>query len=236
LKDTLFQHSTIGALMGGMFDGTLALNEVLTTNRTMGIGTLDGLDGELIIVDGTPFQVKVDGTVHEVDKRTKTPYVAVTNFEKEGEVTVTETLSSNQFKEKLKQAFSSVNTFQAVKVKGTFQKMHCRSVEKQEKPYPRLVDAAKDQVEFTRETVEGVLLGFYTPEIFGSIAVPEFHLHFLSDEHDFGGHVLDFTLEKGRGEWQTMETLEQHFPIKNNDFMEATIDYENLAEDIEEAE
>ena len=124
----------------------------------------------------------------------------------------------------------------SVKVKGTFQKMHCRSVEKQEKPYPRLVDAAKDQVEFTRETVEGVLLGFYTPEIFGSIAVPEFHLHFLSDERDFGGHVLDFTLEKGRIEWQTMEALEQHFPIKNNDFMEATIDYENLAEDIEEAE
>lgn len=236
MKDTLFQHSTIGALMSGMFDGTLVLNEVLTTNRTMGIGTLDGLDGELIIVDGTPFQVKVDGTVYEVDKRTKAPYVAVTNFEKEGEVAVTETLSSNQFKEKLKQAFSSVNTFQAVKVKGTFQKMHCRSVEKQEKPYPRLVDAAKDQVEFTRETVEGVLLGFYTPEIFGSIAVPEFHLHFLSDEHDFGGHVLDFTLEKGNIEWQTMETLEQHFPVKNNDFMEATIDYENLAEDIEEAE
>lgn len=236
MKDTLFQHSTIGALMAGMFDGTLALNEVLTTNRTMGIGTLDGLDGELIIVNGTPFQVKVDGTVHEVDKRTKTPYVAVTNFEKEGEVAVTETLSGNQLKEKMKQAFSSVNTFQAVKVKGTFQKMHCRSVEKQEKPYPRLVDAAKDQVEFTRETVEGVLLGFYTPEIFGSIAVPEFHLHFLSDERDFGGHVLDFTLEKGRIEWQTMEALEQHFPIKNNDFMEATIDYENLAEDIEEAE
>lgn len=236
MKDTLFQHSTIGALMAGMFDGTLALNEVLTANSTMGIGTLDGLDGELIIIDGTPFQVKVDGTVHEVDKKTKTPYVAVTNFEKERELAVTEILSNEQFKEKIKQAFSSVNTFQAVKVRGTFQKIYCRSVEKQEKPYPRLVDATKDQAEFTRDTVDGVLLGFYTPKIFGSIAVPEFHLHFLSDEHDFGGHVLDFVLEKGSIQWQTIETLEQHFPIKNNDFMEATIDYENLAEDIEEAE
>ena len=236
MKDTLFQHSTIGALMGGMFDGTLTVDEVLTANHTMGIGTLDGLDGELIIVDGAPFQVKVDGTVHEVDKRTKTPYVAVTNFEKEGEAAVTETLSSDQLKEKLKQTFSSVNTFQAVKVRGTFQKIHCRSVEKQKKPYPRLVEASKDQAEFTRDTVEGVLLGFYTPEIFGSIAVPEFHLHFLSNKHDFGGHVLDFALAEGRIEWQTMTTLEQHFPIKNNDFMEVTIDYKNLAEDIEEAE
>ncbi len=236
MKDTLFQHSTIGALMAGMFEGTLMLNEVLTANNTMGIGTLDGLDGELIIVDGTPFQVKVDGTVREIDKRIKTPYVAVTNFEKEGEAVVTERLSSDQLKGKLKQTFSSVNTFQALKVRGTFQKMHCRSVEKQEKPYPRLVEAAKDQAEFTRDTVDGVLIGFYTPEIFGSIAVPEFHLHFLSDEQDFGGHVLDFTFEKGSIEWKTMESLEQHFPINNNDFMEATIDYENLAEDIEEAE
>lgn len=66
LGTELLQHSTIGALMAGMFEGTLPLAEVLTQG-TMGIGTLHGLDGELVIIDRIPYQVKVDGSIIKVD-------------------------------------------------------------------------------------------------------------------------------------------------------------------------
>lgn len=235
LRTELFQHSTIGALMSGMFEGTLPLADVLTKG-TMGIGTLHGLDGELVIIDRIPYQVKVDGSIIEVAGKEKTPYVAITDFHKEDTFEIDVCYFVEQLKDKLVQQFSSANTFQAVKVTGQFQKMHCRSVEKQEAPYPRLAEVAKDQAEFTRESVAGTLVGFYTPEIFGSIAVPGFHWHFLSKEKDFGGHVLDFEIIEGQAEWQTMETLKQHFPIENKSFMKDTIDYDNLAAEIEEAE
>lgn len=235
LGTELFQHSTIGALMAGMFEGTLPLAEVLTQG-TMGIGTLHGLDGELVIINRIPYQVKVDGSINKVGTEEKTPYVAITDFHREDVLEIDYHHSAEGLKDKLVQHFSSANTFQAVKVTGEFQKMHCRSVAKQAIPYPRLAEVAKDQAEFTRERVAGTLVGFYTPEIFGSVAVPGFHWHFLSTEKDFGGHVFDFEFIKGQVEWQAMETLTQHFPIKNKSFMKETIDYDNLAAEIEEAE
>jgi len=235
LKKKLFQHSTIGALMAGMFEGTYEINELLKQGN-LRIGTLHGLDGELVIIDGIPYQVTIDGTVREVDRSEKTPYAAVVDFEKEATLDIDNLYSSEQLQEKLWESFSSKNTFQAIKVTGTFKDMHCRSVEKQEAPYPRLAEVAEDQTEFKRETVAGTLVGFYTPEIFGTVSVPGFHLHFLSDERDFGGHVLDFSLTQGTVAWQTIETLEQHFPVQNKTFMQAEIDDENLAEDIEKSE
>lgn len=231
----LFQHSTIGALMSGLFEGTLPLEDVLEQGN-MGIGTLHGLDGELVIIDGDAYQVTVDGEIVELTGEEKTPYAAVVDFEVEAALEIDEVVTDENFKKKLKENFSSINTFQAVKVTGNFQEILCRSVEKQTEPYPRLAEVAEDQAEFRRKAVEGTLVGFYTPTIFGAIAVPEFHWHFLSEDKDFGGHVLEFELTKGIAAWQTIETLNQHFPLENKTFMEEAIDYGNLAEEIEAAE
>jgi acetolactate decarboxylase len=221
--------------MSGLFRGTLPLKELLEQGN-LGIGTLHGLDGELVIIEGKAYQVTVDGEVMELTGTEKTPYAAVAAFNGEAQLTVEELISQKAFKEKLKENFSSENTFQAVKVTGTFKNIRCRSVEKQTTPYPRLAEVAEDQAEFKRETVNGTLVGFYTPEIFGTIAVPEFHWHFLSEDLDFGGHVLEFDLEEGTASWQTIETLKQHFPLENETFMEEAIDYGNLADEIEAAE
>lgn len=231
----LFQHSTIGALMSGLFEGTLPLNSLLKQG-TMGIGTLHGLDGELVIIEGAAYQVTVDGDVNKLSGEEKTPYAAVVNYQAEDDLAIEEVVSGDELKKSLKQQFSSKNTFQAVKVTGTFENLLCRSVEKQTKPYPKLPEVAEDQTEFKRETVKGTLVGFYTPAIFGAISVPEFHWHFLSEEKDFGGHVLAFELEQGKATWQTIETLNQHFPLENKTFMEGAIDYKNLADDIEASE
>lgn len=47
----LFQTSTVQALLEGAFDGDVTLGEVLE-HGDLGLGTLEGLDGELIVLDG----------------------------------------------------------------------------------------------------------------------------------------------------------------------------------------
>lgn len=235
MSGKLFQHGTINALMAGQFDGSLLIKEGLS-HGSMGIGTLDQLDGELVILNGKAYQVKVDGSVHELKGEEKTPYLAVTHFEAEKGIVVDEERTNREVEETLKKSFSSLNTFQAIKVTGTFIHMQCRSVAKQKKPYQRLVEAARNQAEFTKESVKGTLIGFFTPDAFGTIAVPGIHWHFLSEKKDFGGHVLEFLLLNGKMEWQTISTLEQHFPVDNPSFMESKIDDSTLSEDIEEAE
>ena len=52
----------------------------------------------------------------------------------------------------------------------------------------------------------------------------------------FGGHVLDFIIERGQVEIETIETLEQHFQIHDATFMETEFDDSNLHKEIELAE
>jgi acetolactate decarboxylase len=47
------------------------------------LGTFEGLDGELIAIDGKFYQVKGDGEVKIVTDDLKTPFSAVTFFQKE---------------------------------------------------------------------------------------------------------------------------------------------------------
>lgn len=235
ISQSLFQHGTLGALMAGLFEGTLSIEELLT-HGNLGIGTLHDLDGELIILNGQAFQAKSNGTVIHLTGTETVPYAAVTSFESQSEIPFSEEITASELKKVLQEKMTSLNTFQAIKLTGSFSHMHVRAVPKQTKPYPRLVEAARVQPEYKQQNIKGTVVGFYTPQLFQGAAAAGFHLHFLSDDQQFGGHILDFTLAKGTVEFQTIETLIQHFPIENAAFMENEIDYANLHAEIEEAE
>ena len=49
--DTVFQYSTVDALLGGLFDGELTIGEAAGYGD-MGLGTINAVDGELIALDG----------------------------------------------------------------------------------------------------------------------------------------------------------------------------------------
>jgi acetolactate decarboxylase len=85
----------------------------------------------------------------------------------------------------------------AIRIDGTFPAMKVRSVPRQEKPYPRLVDAVAHQRIFEYEQVSGTVVGFFTPAFMDGLNVPGYHLHFISDDRRLGGHVLDYTLGNG---------------------------------------
>ena len=62
----LFQASTIGALLDGAYEGDVTFAE-LAEHGDLGLGTLNGLDGEMIAVDGSFYRADVEGTINEVD-------------------------------------------------------------------------------------------------------------------------------------------------------------------------
>ena len=64
----LFQYNTLGALMAGLYGGTLTVGELLE-HGDLGLGTLDSIDGELIVLDGKAYQAKgSEGKVEVVEK------------------------------------------------------------------------------------------------------------------------------------------------------------------------
>lgn len=59
-----------------MYEEAATLAEV-KLNGDFGLGTLEGLDGELVILNGKSYQIKADGVAYRVADNSKTPFSAV---------------------------------------------------------------------------------------------------------------------------------------------------------------
>lgn len=201
----------------------------------LGIATLTGSNGEVIFLDGKAYHANEHKEFVELKGDELTPYATVTKFVADTSYETKDKSSEAVFAE-IKEKMLSENLFSAVKISGLFKKMHVRMMPAQEPPYTRLIDSARRQPEQTETYVKGSVVGFFTPELFHGIGSAGFHVHFANDDRNFGGHVLDFEVEDVKVEIQNIETFEQHFPIQDEDFINANIDYKDIADEIREAE
>ncbi len=191
-RDVLFQVSTIDALLQGVYDGVMNFGE-LKQQGDFGIGTFEGIDGEMIALDGQYYQVKADGIAYSVNDTMTTPFSTVTYFDKDFDIIV----SAKNFTElssALDAQIPSKNLFYAIRIDGTFPYVKTRSIPKLSKPYPLLKDAAANQSVFEFKDIKGTIVGFYTPESAEGLNVPGYHLHLITDDKKAGGHILDLAL------------------------------------------
>lgn len=192
-REVLFQVSTIDALLLAVYDGVLSVG-VLKEKGDFGIGTFDKLEGEMLVVDGECYQVKVDGVAYLVPDEATTPFATVTFFDPDETVQV-ETANFSELKEILEASFPSKNVFYAIRIDGTFPYVKTRSVPAQERPYPLLVDVTANQTVFEFEDASGTVVGFWCPDFASGINVPGYHLHFITDDRKAGGHILDLSVD-----------------------------------------
>ncbi|HGQ9895666.1 TPA: acetolactate decarboxylase [Streptococcus pneumoniae] len=157
----LFQYNTLGALMAGLYGGTMTVGELLE-HGDLGLGTLDSIDGE-------------------------------------------------------------------------FSHMHVRMIPKST-PDTKFADVATHQPEYSRDNVAGTIVGFWTPEIFHGVSVAGYHLHFISDDLTFGGHVMDFVIKEGIIEVGAVDQLDQRFPVQDRQYLFAKFNVDEMKKDIEKAE
>jgi acetolactate decarboxylase len=186
----LFQASTIGALLDGGYDGDLSFAE-LAEQGDLGLGTLNGLDGEMVAVDGRFFRADVDGRINEVDPSERTPFAVVTEFEPSIEATLGEGLDHAALLAALDElAPEASGVTCAIRLDGRFELVRARSVPRQSPPYRPLGEVVADQHVFELAEVEGTMLGFRFPAWVEGIEVAGYHLHFIDSARGRGGHVL----------------------------------------------
>ncbi len=189
-RETLSQVSTINALMAGVYDGIITSGE-LKGYGDFGIGTFDGLDGEMVELDGNLYQVKSDGTAHKVADAMTLPFAEVTFFDNDWQEAMIPGTTLAQLQMALDRMLPSPNIFCAIKITGTFGYVKTRSVPKQVKPYPVLTEVTKNQSIFEFNNVTGTIVGFRCPTYVSGVNVPGYHLHFLTSDLKAGGHILD---------------------------------------------
>lgn len=195
-NNTVFQNSTINALLEGLYDGDITFEE-LSKYGNFGLGTFNNLDGEMIALDGEFFKIKADsGQVYRVSKAEKTPFSVVTHFKPDTTITLTESMNFDRLQNFLNEKLPSKNIFYAFRIEGSFNFIKTRSVPKQNRPYPRLVDVVKEQPIFEFHNIDGFLTGFYFPAYMQDINVTGYHFHFLSKDKKRGGHLLECQTSK----------------------------------------
>jgi acetolactate decarboxylase len=190
------QAGTVAALMDGHYDGDVTLGEVLT-HADHGIGTVQGLDGELVIIDGEAWVAHGDRRVTRMAPDTKTPFAVACRF---AAARTHELPGRHRFSvlvTALDELAPESEPVVAVRVDGRFEQLLLRSVTGQCPPYPRLADVVRHQTEWTVDAATGTVVGFRFPDASSGIEVAGYHLHFISDDRTVAGHVLDLILVDG---------------------------------------
>lgn len=186
----LFQASTVAALLDGAFEGDLSFAE-LAEHGNLGLGTLNGLDGEMVALDGAFFHADADGAIRTVGPEEKTPFAVVTDFESTIDVELPGRRAHIELLDIIDHQVPSRSTPCAIRFDGRFASVHARSVPAQRPPYRPLAEVVAEQHVFDFEDVEGTMLGFRFPTYVEGIEIGGYHLHFIDADRRRGGHVLD---------------------------------------------
>jgi len=194
-RDTLFQVSTIDALLEGVYDGVTSIG-ILKQHGDFGIGTFAGLDGEMVGINDNFYQIKADGIAYNAADSIQTPFAAVTFFDTDQKEQLRRDMNFKELEYYLDTVLPTANAFYAIKIEGVFNYMKTRSVPAQQKPYPKLAEVAKHQPVFEFRDISGTMVGFRCPSYVDGINVPGYHLHFISNSREVGGHVLDFRVQE----------------------------------------
>ena len=230
-RETIYQVALLQSLTQGYYDGIIKVSE-LKEHGDIGIGTFEGVNGEMIVLDGTVYQALGDGTVQEAADDETVPFSNVTFFDKDGSVELSDISDVNALKEKLDAMVeeNGKNLFYFIKMSGTFEKMNVRSELKQEKPYKTLDKALEtDQREFNFDNITGTVVALYCPDYMNGLNTPGWHFHFISDDKTKGGHLLDLKFSKATAEYDATPEFDMYL-TDNGDFQKM-----ELSKDVSDA-
>lgn len=234
IRHRIFQTSLISSLASGVFEDDMTLAELLGQG-SFGLGTFNELDGEMIILDGTCYQLRSDGRVSLPPMSAHTPYAAVTNFVPTLRREIDDELVRKGVSDIIDSMLPSPNYMYALRITGDFGWVTTRTVERQQAPYPTLVEATDGEEVVRFEDVRGVVAGFRTPLFEAAISVPGCHAHFIDDDRQRGGHLIDFEIRSGVAEICIGTDLELRLPL-TSEFESADLTPDDLQEQLHKAE
>ena len=186
---SMFQVSTSGALIEGLYQGAMTVGDLRRHGDT-GLGTFEELDGEMILVDGHCYQARGDRSVTEVADSTLTPFATVVAFSPDESVSLRGIASFDDLTSRLDGLRSSDNDFFAWRITGNFDELRMRAACRHASGTP-LAEAVADQAVFEFYDTPATIVGFWSPSFSQAIAIPGYHLHAISDDRTRAGHVFD---------------------------------------------
>jgi acetolactate decarboxylase len=197
-----------GAMMNVMHQGELAgviaLEAIPDKKHLYGLGPVEYLQGEILIIDGKAYKsTVVSDSAMKVEEtfQVKAPFFVHANVERWQEFTLPGTVSKLEEIEKqiegLTQNYKSPFAFK-VRATAATAKIHVVNLPKG-KPVKSPEDSHEGQVDFKLENEKVDIIGFFSKEHRGVFTHHDtnLHAHLINESRDKMGHLDGLTLTKG---------------------------------------
>ena len=187
------QIGTFNYLVQPDYDGLAPVRDGVR-GATIGLGTFDRLDGELVLIGGTTYRVGIDGIPRVVSTSRTTPWVEAVRFTPQASMRVPAGTECSALAPLIDDLAGTTGGMVAARLIGTFDVLTARSVPAQSQPYLPLAEVVATQTVFPLTDVSATLVGFRTgPDLMG-VGAPGLHLHGLTKARGAGGHILGCTV------------------------------------------
>lgn len=212
----MYQVSTLQALAMGYNKAVITVEELLRHGDT-GLGTFEGVDGEMIVADGVCFRAAVDGSVVEAPPELGVPFCAVSSLRGTRSFSLESVANIDALKTSLTQRIEEdfgLNSMHMVRIDGNYERICARSETGQLTQHVTLKEMLDgNQRDFFFDDVEGTLICVYYPDYMDGINAPGWHLHFLSSDRRRGGHVFDCKLRRATARLDKISRIEIQLPF-----------------------
>ena len=185
----LIQVGTYDYLTQPDFTGLAAVGDI-AQGQTLGIGTFADLDGELVMVGGTVYQVRPDGLPRAADLESRTPFMQAIRFRPRVNVAIPPGTPCAAMAAIITDAAGKANGVVAVRLRGIFAQLATRSINADPPPFQPLAQTIAEQTVFNLDGRRAVLVGFWQGKDALGVGQDGLHLHGLTADRQAGGHVL----------------------------------------------
>ena len=211
----MFQVATLQALALGYTKSVITVEELLK-HGDIGLGTFEGVDGEMIVLDGHCYQATADGSVFEAPSDKGVPFSAVTFLQSEAPFEIEsidniETLK--RFLDVMIDERFELNSMHVVRIDGSFSQVMARSETGKSSRHVELKNLLENnQQDFCFNNIEGTMVCVHFPDYMDGINAPGWHLHFVSQDRKHGGHVFDVSFNKATAVINKISSIEIKLP------------------------
>ncbi len=192
----LYQYSHAFIFEQKKYDGHYPAGN-LKKHGNIGLGTFNGLNGELVMLEGECYQCIPKKPVKIAADDVLIPWGVVTAFTDNASKTTLENITHfSQLESKLSELTDMHNAPYVFHIQAEFNHLLLRQVIKQEKPY--ILSLEEVYAESPPENIGPItadLVGFYIPEFMQGLQPKGLHFHGVTTDKQSGGHLADLSFK-----------------------------------------
>jgi len=206
--NTVTQVSTADALERGDARGRISCAG-LRRYGDFGYGIGEHLGGQFILLNGTFHRVGPDGRLRQPHPEARLAFAAVSLFRWDEAITLSERTDLKKLTRTIADVPGTRNDLCAIKLQGRFLEIRTFTLEaaRARADRARYTEIAGKRPVMAHEDITGTVLGYRTPAYVQGLALPGYRLFFVSENLEFGGEIVDFTLQQGVVEIDTCDRL-----------------------------